>query len=612
MCGFIGIISKSDKIEKKKFKVILDLIKHRGPDSQKIIFLKINSINVSLGFNRLSILDIHTRSDQPFIYKNLVIMFNGEIYNYKEIREHLETKKYIFRTEGDTEVFAACFDFYGIKCLDFFEGMFAFSVFDKKQNVFFLGRDRFGEKPLFYYFKNKEFYFSSEISPLIKMIPKIKLNAQKIYEYLFYNYRVRFKNSNSFFEDVNFIPSGSYIEFNLNNMNLIIRKFWNLKISNNDQRQEILEEEVSHLFFKSIKNTLNSDRKLCFLMSGGLDSNCIIGAAKTFLKNNLDCYTFIIPSKDYNELSNVKQISSYFKINSKLVNFPKNKNNNLDFLINVVSKRKSPLSTFTDLINNFLFKEISDQGYKVIISGNGSDEIFGGYISHYLMYLKELKKNHDNEFRTKLNFWVQNHLKYIRNKNFRNYKSFFKSSNSTKFYYENEFLYMSKMKKNLPVFEDFNKHQNGLKNLMYNDLIFNTVPLVCYEDDLNAMAYSIENRNPFLNHKLVEKVFSYNYKYLFSENTSKSILRRVCSRFLPSQLIDSKEKYGLNCKFEDAFDNKSEKLQYICNKDTLINDFIDKNLVKNLLSRSKRTPIEDALLFKYVNLQIFLDTYNNE
>ena len=612
MCGFVGEISKKKKIDKNIFEKCLNLISHRGPDSKKFFFISNYSINISMGFNRLSILDNHPRSDQPFEYKNLIIMFNGEIYNYKEHKIYLESKGYKFVTKSDTEVFAISFYHYGIECLKFFEGMFAFSVYNKKLNKFFFGRDHFGEKPLFYYHKNKEFYFSSEVSPLIKMIPNIQLNIKKMYEYLFYNYRVRFKNSESFFKDIKLLEPHTYIELDLNNLNLKKKKYWNLRISNKETRFDILQSEINDLLIRSIKNTLNFDQKFCFLMSGGLDSNTIISISKTLLNKNLNCYTFISPNKKYNEFDNVKKISEYLKLNSHSVKFPTNKDDNLNFLIEVISQRKSPLSTFTDIINNFLFKQISQDGYKVIISGNGSDEIFGGYISHFLMYLRTLKNNNDSDFKSSLKFWLHNNLKYIKNDNFRNYKKFLNSKNPLNFYYKNEFLNFSKLKCNQIFYKDIDKSNNDLKNLMYNDLFYNSVPLVCYEDDLNAMAYSMENRNPYLNKSLVEKVFSYNYKYLFNKNSSKSILRNISANTLPKFLLNQKNKYGLNCTFDDFLDTKSSNLRNIfLNNNEIMDSFVEKKYINNLLKSNKKNATENAFLFKYLNLIIFIENYKN-
>ena len=219
MCGIAGFIG-SEKISNSVINKSLFLMKNRGPDNQSYCNLKINnSSNIYLLHSRLSIIDLKNRSNQPFKKKHITLIFNGEIYNYREIRKNLEELGYKFYTESDTEVLASAYLHYGEKCVDYFEGMWVFAIWDDKIKKLFLSRDRFGEKPLFFYINQKGIYFGSEIKFVKSLcLDSFKINTAKININLLHGYKSIFQDSSTYFKNIFFLESGHnfIIDSNLN------------------------------------------------------------------------------------------------------------------------------------------------------------------------------------------------------------------------------------------------------------------------------------------------------------------------------------------------------------------------------------------------------------
>ena len=310
MCGIAGFIG-NNKISNETINKSLLLMKKRGPDDQSCCHLKINSSsNVYLLHTRLSIIDLKNRSNQPFKKKHITLIFNGEIYNYKEIRKNLEKLGYKFYTECDTEVLATAYLQYGEKCVDYFEGMWAFAIWDDKLKKLFLSRDRFGEKPLFFYRNQNGIYFGSEIK-FIKSLSQdnFRINKDKISTYLLYGYKSVFKDNTTYFKNILFLESGHNFIIN-SNLNKKKYKYWHPVIKQNKKLSYNEACEGVNFYLKeSLKIRLRSDVPIAFCLSGGVDSSLLASlAVKEF---NVKVNTFSIIDKDVRYNEKKKHFSNY-------------------------------------------------------------------------------------------------------------------------------------------------------------------------------------------------------------------------------------------------------------------------------------------------------------
>ena len=435
MCGISGLIGK--KINTKIVESTLKLMRSRGPDKQDYFTDKFfDRNNIYLLHSRLSIIDINVRSHQPFETDNLILIFNGEIYNFLELRKKISTK-IKFKTLSDTEVIAHYYGLYGLKCFDYFEGMWSLAIFDKKKKKLILSRDRFGEKPLYYIKKKDGLIFGSEIKYIKKLNAdkKLKINFEKIKNYLQFGYKSIFKNNDSFFKDVYILNSGSYMEID-QKLNTKIKRYWfpKAKIEKNLSLKKVLNKS-KYLLKKSIELTLRSDVPIALCLSGGIDSNAIAAIAKKQFKTKLETFS-IVDDKDkrYNEKKNIELVSKKLGLKTNYINASSGK---LDFkrLKKQIKYHHAPVFTITNYLQNFLAEKISKKKYKVALSGSGADEIFSGYYDHQLMYLYEVRNN-KKLYKEHLNKWKQYILPNIRNKYFRNPKMFFDNEKERNYIYD--------------------------------------------------------------------------------------------------------------------------------------------------------------------------------
>ena len=281
MCGISGYFGeKKINLVKKK---IIDSLKHRGPDNQSI-FESYKKSKVFLAFSRLSIIDLNSRSNQPYKYKNLIICFNGEIYNFKKIRNELKKKKVKFDTNSDTEVLIKFIFYEGIKKISKLEGMWSFVLYDTKKDKIILCRDRFGEKPLFFLKKNKNIFFASEISQLKKLVPfNLEINQDYLKKYLFTNYRNLNKNNQTIYKNLYKVEKGYYFEIN-RSIKVTKRKYFQFTQKVKKQSYSDITGNIRKILISNSKKTLNSDVPVAFCLSGGVDSSSLAAIAKKNIK----------------------------------------------------------------------------------------------------------------------------------------------------------------------------------------------------------------------------------------------------------------------------------------------------------------------------------------
>lgn len=603
MCGFIAVINSKENSEKlkKSFFKLRNINQHRGPDDVNIIHKR----NYSLLFRRLEIIDLHKRSTQPFTDKTgkIHLLFNGEIYNYLELKSDLQSLNINFKTKSDTEVIMQSYKFWGINFVKKLRGMFSIIILDNLKNRFLCFRDRLGQKPLYYSKYKNGLILSSEIKDIIHFKEKnqISENKKKIIKYLNVS---EDSGHETFFNDIYSFPSSSMGI--IKNNTITIKKYWNLNINKN---KEFNNNEFESIFSNNLKIHLRSDVPIAFTLSGGLDSSTVLSKS---LENNLkDHKSYSLCSNKNKNFYEKKYIQEFIKKNSvkhTFVNIDSKKKNLIEEFIKIVDEPSFSSSFLPQLI---LRKKIKKDGFKVLITGEGGDEAMGGYnrmIFPYL-YILFLKKNKKipNEIKSKL---IQNSLFHIFQKNYLNYKrklyDNFREDNSAK-----NFLYKNETYKNFYNIKNFDK-KNGFKYLLRNHLFNKDLPYILKIEDRISMSQSIENRTPLIDHVLLEYIFSINEKYFMFNGENKYMLRTIAKSKLPKSFFN-KQKVGrpspisryvfedYQNKFLDYLHSNKSKNNYFSN------DLIYRQYIKDKINNNQSNT---QFYFKVLNLLIWKNEFN--
>jgi len=608
MCGIAGYWGNKFLPEKLILKT-LSTMSNRGPDSQRFCNISLqNKEQIYLLHSRLDIIDLNSRSNQPFQSDGNIIIFNGEIYNYLEIRQKLQNKGIKFKTESDTEVVLKSYNYLGHKCLDSFEGMWSFAIYDKKRKGIFLSRDRFSEKPLYYYQKNNELYFASQTSFIFSLLDKSPdINVQQLKKYMIYGYKSLYKDNNTFFKNIYEFDPGSYC-FISNNKKIIKKKYWNINLNKKLCNKASYDEIVSNVrnkLFKSIELRLRSDVSIAFSLSGGLDSSTLISiASKVF---NYKCKAFSIVDYDfrYNEAENIKSNIKDLKCDYSFIRI--RKQNYFKYLTKLINYHNSPLATPTSLISSLIFKKASEQNFKVLITGTAADEIFSGYYDHYLQFFYEIKKL--KKLKNEVYLWEKYIKKNVRNKYFQAFNLYLKNKNFRNHIFDN-FNYNNKFFKKKLEYNFFEKvfSKSLMKNRMLNELFYENTPVILNQEDLNAMYFSVENRSPYLDTSLVEYCFSIPREHLINNGFSKNILREATKGILNEKVRVDRIKKGFNTSVSSILDFKDKFfLNNILNKASPIYDIVDYNKIRKLFKLNFYPNNISKFLFSFINSKLFLD-----
>ena len=315
MCGISGYIGKK-VINSELIKKTLALMKNRGPDANGYcnFFDKSANLKINLLHTRLGIIDLDKRSNQPFTEGDLTIIFNGEIYNYLEIKKKiLQKKKINFKTDSDTEVLLQAYKMFGITFFDYLEGMWSFAIWDDKKKILLLSRDRFSEKPLYVFQDHDGIYFGSEIKYIKSLSQKkFKINEGHLVRYLFQGYKSLYKYETTFYKKIENFPNASFSIIN-RSLNLKYKKYWKLNFKPKKMSFNYAVSHTKKIILKKFKQKFRSDVPMAFCLSGGVDSNTVVSLAKK--KFDLKAKTFSIIDKKggFNELKNIDKTVNYLK-----------------------------------------------------------------------------------------------------------------------------------------------------------------------------------------------------------------------------------------------------------------------------------------------------------
>lgn len=535
MCGFVGFCDDS-KNKKKIIRDMADIIKHRGPDSDGYYV----DNNIALGFRRLSIIDLD-KGSQPIFNedKNKVIVFNGEIYNYKEIREELKSKGHKFSTNTDTEVILHGYEEYKEDILNKLRGMFSFVIYDIKEKSLFGARDFYGIKPFYYYYDNENFLFGSEIKSFLGS-PNFKkeLNKDMLSQYLTFQCSI---GEDTFFKNTYKLLPGHY--FIYKDKELEIKKYYEVKLEPNDDKS--LNEWVSgirEVIDNSVLAHKVSDVEVGSFLSSGVDSSLI---AK--LSSVDKTFTVGYDNKKYSEIDYAKEFSD--KINVSNVSKKISKEEYFKEFSNVQYYMDEPLADASAVMLYFLSKTASKH-VKVCLSGEGADEIFGGYNIYHEPY--------SVSWYNKIPYFIRKCIGILVYP-FRNYTGFnFLYRRSKKIedrYIGNAFIFEPNDAKKIvnfnygnKTYKDFTKSYydkvsdlDVVTKMQYIDFNFWLIYDILLKADKMSMANSLEVRVPYLDRKVIEYASKLPSKYKIVGNETKYAFRKVAKEELADKVADKKK-----------------------------------------------------------------------
>jgi len=603
VCGIAGYIGKSP-IQKKQILDTISVMKNRGPDHQDYISFSNGEFFVTLIHSRLSIIDLDSRSNQPFFDEHCILVFNGEIYNYLEIRKELENLGAIFKTSSDTEVLIKAYLHFGEECVNKFEGMWSFALFDKIENKLFLSRDRFAEKPLYYFESNQGIYFSSEIKAIKQLSGnKLSVNNNHLYRYLINGHKSLYKTDQTFYKGIKELDFASNLIISNNDVKNY--KYWKpvycpKKISESDAI-----EGIKYFLKRSLRLRLRSDVPLAFCLSGGVDSASLVSLAAKELNYDVSTFSIIDSDVRYNELENIHSTVNDVGCNNYKI-FLEPEANNLNRLKNLINYHDSPIATISYFIHSMISEEIANQGFKISISGTGADELFTGYYDHFNLHMFELKDELD--FPSYLKDWENHVLTYIRNPMLKKHDLYFENPNYRDHIYFNNDYFSNYLKVNFKEEFKEKKYSNSLlRNRLMNELFHEVVRVILHEDDLNSMYYSIENRSPFLDKDLFNFMYSVPNKLLIKNGYAKYLLRKSLKGVLNEKVRKDREKRGFNASINSIINfDKKEHIEFLLD-DSKVFDIVDKSMVESLLKKQEFSNSFKKFIFCFINVKMFLE-----
>ena len=584
MCGITGYYSTKNKIKLSDYYKAHLLIKHRGPDDEGFISVfndnlinlrgddtinhfdyldHVNNFesNLVLGHRRLSIIDLSEKGHQPFSYDNLSLVFNGEIFNYLEIRELLIDKGYSFETESDTEVFLIAYHAYGDDCFNMFNGMWSAAIYDVDKTSLKLVRDRYGIKPLYYYQKDSSIYFSSEVKFILQFIPNVKSNINMVFDYI--EHSKIWHTSETMFSEIHQVTPGEILVYDGNNVS--VDSYYSLTNSSVN-----LNDSVYDLVYNSVKLRMRSDVQVGAMLSGGIDST-ITSCLAAEMTSNLSTFTItntdFDPEKDYvDETLRFKKFDSH-EINISYDSF------SAEELIQTI---EFPFRSFTVPAQRKLFKYVAkNTDVKVLLSGEGADEVFSGYNIHPYIFvislIQEFKFSH-----------ALKELICIRDKNNSSFVLTFVELIKTYFSISKNILiqtvkgFYNNRKSHFKINRSQNISKKVFKNLftdyLYDSITKSSLREYLMYSDLNSMSESIEVRVPFMDFKLIEAGFNIENSKRVKKAIPKQPLRKSFKKVIPEFVLNRKDKKGFYTPYE-----KWIKVNFIPQLDDLFYNLKDEN-----------------------------------
>lgn len=609
MCGIAGHAGPTP-VPAERIERALALMRHRGPDHLAFeVHEGPGDRRVELLHARLTIIDLDPRSNQPFRRGTRSIVYNGELYNYLELRRELDARGARFATSSDTEVLLAAIEELGWEALDRCEGMWAFAVHDEADGTLRLSRDRFGEKPLVLYRDGDDLYFGSEPKLVFALLGRTPpVNRPHLQRYLVNGYKSLYKAGETFFEGLEELPPGSLLTIAADGSERLER-YWTPPAP--DERADMSFEEAiagtRERVLRSVELRLRADVPLAFCMSGGVDSLSLISAAKRHCDYDVHGFTIVNEDARYAEQDMIDHAVAELGIRHTPVRL--DTKDFLPRLRTLVRGHDAPVHTIAHYVQWLLMEAIAEAGYRVAVSGTAADELFTGYYDHHLLYLREVHGDPELFARSKA-AWEEHVKPYVRNPYLQDPERFVRDPGFRDHIYLNADRFAGWLREDFAEpFGERDYTDNLLRKRMLNELFAEAVPVILHEEDLNAMFFSIENRSPFLDRELFEFSLTIPTRHLVRDGRAKAVLRKAMRGIAPDRVLDSRRKVGFNAPIRALLDTADPGVRASLLEDSPVFDLVRREPIEALLDKEELPNSESKFLFYFLNAKLFLEEY---
>lgn len=627
MCGIVGIFKFKESILTDHIAAMLDVFPYRGPDD-KGYWVNADK-SVALGHRRLSIIDPSPAGHQPMIDENygLVITFNGEIYNYIEIRKELENYGHVFRTKTDTEVILKAYLQWGEHCLQRFNGMFAFAIWNERSRVLFLARDRLGVKPLYYYSDKSGFYFASEVKGILEVLPyKPKICDEFIDVYMSFGY---LPGEDTFHTGVKRLLPGYYLQFN--EITFSLSQYWNLFFNREkDKGERYYLEKAQSLLDNAIDLRLRSDVPLGIFLSGGIDSSAVVGSLAQKISEPLKTFSVAYDfGYQFNETSFARLVAKKFHTEHREIFITPDQF--VSFIPEYIRLMDEPVAE-SAAISLYYVSKLAKDYVTVVLSGEGSDEIFAGYDLYRYMIMLERYFNTVGEnfarglanmaaFALPLGNKIAKYLQLgslpleMRYKGISTYEEGYKKR-LYRLDFANNILCSTGDSKIAKFVQSLFMHtvkNDVLSRMLYFDTKTWLVDDLLIKADRMSMAASLELRVPFLDYRLVEFAATIPSHYKIRGSQGKYLLKSMMKNILPKEIIHRK-KMGfptpLKAMFEGALFGYAQDT--LLGSNPMLSEYFQKESVARLLQEHRAKQVDHhRVIWQLIVLENWLQENKN-
>lgn len=633
MCGIAGFYSfapRQSSISRSDIVRMTTALAHRGPNDWGYVLLdpgrqiaspfrseedetRLNEGSVGLGNRRLSILDLSERGHLPMAGADgkVWLAFNGEVYNYVELRKILEKKGHRFHSTSDSEVVLKAYLEWGTRCFERFNGMWGLAIYDLRSDQLILSRDRFGKKPLYYYQDASVLIFASELKALLEhpRVPR-EINPRKVVDYAARHYRLVDNDDECFFKDILQVPKQSFLKIDSNG-STTCQAYWTLRTRESlsaTLSQHDLVEQFRDLLRSAVKIRLRSDVPVGCMLSGGMDSTSITCLAVES-KTDMTTFSAVTGNGYYDEREFIEAVVDKTGVESKF--FYPSAAALFPTLKEMIAFHDEPVCTVSWYSLYLITKQIAACGIPVILTGHGGDELLGGYWDHYHYHFSDIRAAGGN-CAAERQAWLKNHGRDPAE-------------------YDRERAYIDKLSQNNQVeIDKYSQYlvalspailpharnpviaspcEGNLSRRLYLELFYETVPPVLKAEDRNTMAHSIEARVPFLDYRLVEFCFSIANEYKIRKGLGKWILREAMKGILPEKVRARKEKVGHNAPADQWFRTENRReIEDLLRRKSFVNEAIYDRQASQRLFQEHLSGINHSMFFwQYINLNIWCE-----
>jgi len=602
MCGINGFSWSDNSL----VTCMNQISKNRGPDDKGVYCDPL----ISLGHTRLMIIDLSDKGHQPMSNEDqsILITFSGEIYNFQQLRKDLIEKGYHFKSNTDTEVIIHAYEEYGLDCIKQFNGMWAFCIYDKRNNSIILCRDQFGIKPLYYYIDDKKIIFSSMISAILCHNVSTSPNESAIMEYLAYN--LEDHDTYTFFTNINKIPQDTLLIYDLTKKTHSMHKWYY-----HTYRKDVDTNAIRDYFIESVRLRMIADVPIGSCLSGGLDSSAIVCTMNTILKNSFDTFSFIAPGMRFDETKYITEVGNQANVHQYFTQISNDEF--FDEFEDFIKAQEEPVTGMSPYAQYRLMKLARQNKAKVLLDGQGADEIFSGYEYYFAFYFYELL------IKCKLITLGREMLCYQKNfKNFYPHKmfAFLLLPEFLKYFFwksfSNSWVNHNYLKEKCNGKMDPRWKRMTLQESLSLTLFSTAIPHMLRWEDKNSMRWSIESRLPFLDVNLVEATMFLPSESKLKNGMTKVIFKEAVADILPPVIRDRKDKIGFEAPVDDFF--RDDKIIEFC-KDIIYSEIFKTRpywnwkRIEKMYTRHLQGDINIGdTIWKWINLEMWLRYFFDE